>query len=286
MTRSHPIRIAVAGSINLDIVARAEHLPTPGETVGGASLGLYPGGKGANQALAARRLGAEVSMAGRVGADANAGPALALLTAGGVDLMRVAVDSDAATGVALIAVDAKGENQIVVAPGANETFTPDRLPDLSGDALILQLEVPVETVVKAACDFDGFAAVNLAPAIPVPDRLLDRADLIIVNEGEAAFYGAVLNRSKAKIAITYGARGAAVFHAGQEVARAAAPSIQPVDTTGAGDTFVGALVVALMQGRGDADALAFACAAGACAALKQGAQTSFPGPDEVAALMN
>jgi ribokinase len=281
MTVNNTVKIAVFGSINLDIVATAQTLPAPGETVGGATLASYPGGKGANQALAAQKLGASAAMVGRVGRDAHASEALVLLRENGVDLSGVSVDSAASTGVALIAVDARGENQIIVAPGANAGLLPDTIPVVEADAFTLQLETPIETVAHVMQTAKGFIAINLAPAIPVPDIVFARADLIIVNEGEAAFYGDRLHQSGAKIAITYGAKGAAIFQNGEEVARAAAPSITPVDTTGAGDTFVGALVVALMEGQGDDAALRFACAAGACSAMRAGAQTSFPARDDV-----
>jgi ribokinase len=276
MIANNTVKIAVIGSINLDIVATAQTLPAPGETVGGATLASYPGGKGANQAVAAQKLGAAVAMVGRVGRDAHASEALVLLRENGVDLSGVSVDSAASTGVALIAVDAHGENQIIVAPGANAGLLPDTIPAIESDAFILQLETPIETVAHVMQSAKGFIAINLAPAIPVPDIVFARADLIIVNEGEAAFYGDRLHQSDAKIAITYGAKGAAIFQNGEEVARAAAPSITPVDTTGAGDTFVGALVVALMEGQSDGAALRFACAAGACSAMRAGAQASFP----------
>jgi len=279
------IEITVIGSINLDIVATAQALPTPGETVSCATLASYPGGKGANQALAAQKLGASVAMVGRVGCDAHADEALVLLRENGVDLSGVGVDNTATTGVALIAVDARGENQIVVAPGANANLLPETLPAIDADALILQLETPVETVARVMEMVTGFIAINLAPAIAVPDVVFERADLIIVNEGEAAFYGARLHQSKAKIAITYGARGAAMFQNGREIARAEAHQIAPIDTTGAGDTFVGALVVALMEGQSDMDALEFACAAGACTATRAGAQSSLPTRRDVEAML-
>lgn len=271
-----PPRITVVGSINLDFVATAARLPAPGETVTGASFARHPGGKGANQAVAARRLGADVAMVGRVGIDPFAGEALALLRAEGVDLSGVEADPDATTGVALIAVAASGENQIVVGSGANMTLTPERLPPPGPGALICQLEIPLETVVKAVADAPGFVCVNLAPAIGVPQRLLARADLIVVNEGEAAFYGEALDKAGGLVAVTLGARGARLERNGREVAFAAPPPVAVVDTTGAGDTFVAALTVALLEGRSEADALRFACAAGALAATVAGAQPSLP----------
>ena len=275
--------ITVVGSINLDMTATAASLPAPGETVTGATLGRHPGGKGANQALAARRLGAAVRMVGRVGRDGLADEALALLRAEGVDLSACAVDETAATGVALIAVAAGGENQIVVAPGANAALTPDRLAAPPQGALICQLELPVQTVARAVEMADGFVCLNLAPAAEVPQALFDRADLIVVNETEAAFYGAPLHRAAGLVAVTLGGKGARLFRAGEVVAQATPPPVAAVDTTGAGDAFVAALTVALLEKQPPADALAFACAAGAVAATRAGAQPSLPTRAEVEA---
>lgn len=280
-----PPRIAIVGSINLDLVARAERLPRAGETIGGATFARHPGGKGANQALAAQRLGASVQMHGRVGDDAFAGEALALLRADGVDLAHCGVDPEAPTGVALIAVSADGENQIVVAPGANAAFSPSHLGSIEADALLCQLEIPGETTLHAVAKFSGLVALNLAPALPVSDEVLRRANLIIVNEGEAAFYGASLFSHGARVAITYGAHGAALFEGGAEIARTSAPKIIARDTTGAGDTFCAALTLALIEDQAPAAALAFACAAGALAATREGAQPAMPRRAEVDALL-
>jgi ribokinase len=283
-------RITVVGSVNLDIVAHGERLPRAGETVTGATLARHPGGKGANQALAARRLGAEVSLVARVGRDAAADEALALLRAAGVDLSRCGVDDEAATGVALIAVAADGENQIVVAPGANARLVPAMLGELPlADALLCQLEVPVATVVQAAAMMasraHGFVAINLAPALDVPVSLLEQARLRIVNDTEALHYGGSLHRGGGWVAVTHGARGATLLRGGREVASAAPPRIVAADTTGAGDSFVAALLVALLEGRPPEVALAFACAAGAATALSAGAQPSLPTRAQVEALM-
>ncbi len=278
-------RIAVLGSVNLDIVATAATLPAPGETVTGAVLAQHPGGKGANQALAARRLGAEVAFSGRVGHDANADAALALLCAEGVDLGHLRADEAAATGVALIAVAASGENQIVVASGANAALKPDLMILPPADALILQLEIPIETVAAAAAAFPRFVALNVAPAAPLPEAVFARADLVIANEGEAAFYGPALHAARGLVAITYGARGAALFREGEKIAEAAPPAVTPVDTTGAGDCFVAALTLALMEGKSPESALRFACAAGAAATTRAGAQSALPSRAEVDALL-
>ena len=275
------MRITVVGSINLDMVAAAPKLPRAGETVTGATLARHPGGKGANQALAAQRLGAEVSLIGRVGDDAMAGEATALLDAGGVDLSGVEVDPAAPTGVALITVDPDGENQIVVAAGANHLVTPEQLPARIETPLIAQLELPVETVEAAVGRATDFVCVNLAPAAPVSDQLLRRADLIVVNETEAAFYGDLLHHGGGRVVVTRGARGATLYQRGEQVALATPPHVRAVDATGAGDAFVGAICVALLEGMEPEAALTFACAAGALAATRPGAQPSLPTRAEV-----
>lgn len=279
------VRLAVVGSVNLDFVARVERLPLAGETIGGATLARHPGGKGANQALAARRLGASVSLSACVGADVMADEALALLRAEGVDLSACIVDPQVPTGVALIAVSRDGENQIVVAPGANASFSPAQLSAIEADALLCQLEIPIETVSHAFASFNGFAAINLAPALNVPAQIVQRADLIIVNEGEAAFYGNALHGRDGLTATTYGGRGAVLFQRGAEIARAASFAIEPVDTTGAGDAFCAALTLALVEKRAYDEALAFACATGALTATRAGAQSSLPHRADVEELL-
>lgn len=273
MSRPH---ITVVGSINLDMVASAAKLPAPGETVTGATLARHPGGKGANQALAAQRLGADVQLIGCVGKDTMAGEALAMLRADGVDLKLVETDPVAPTGVALIAVAPDGENLIVVAPGANMAFTRSRLLKPVRGAMICQLELPIETVEKAVEQAGGFVAVNLAPAADVPASILKRADLLVVNEVEAAFYGDKLHAAPGLVAITRGKAGASLYKGGEELASATPPTVNAVDATGAGDAFVGALVVALLEKQPHDQALRFACTAGALAAAEHGAQPSLP----------
>ena len=277
--------ITVIGSINLDLVASAPGLPAPGETITGATLARHPGGKGANQALAAARLGASVRLIGRVGDDAMGDEALALLEDFGVDLSGVETDPVASTGVALIAVDPSGENQIVVAAGANHAVTPGQMPVRLETPLIVQLELPIETVEAAVGRAIGFVCANLAPAAQVSDQMLRRADLIVVNEVEAAFYGDILHHGGGRVVVTQGARGAEMYHRGVKVAWATPPVVEAVDATGAGDAFVGAITVALLEGMVPADALRFACAAGALAATKAGAQPSLPTRAEVEALL-
>jgi ribokinase len=279
------VRITVVGSINLDFVASGRFLPRPGETVTGATLARHPGGKGANQALAAQRLGADVSLTGCVGDDEMAGAALALLMAHGVELSEVVTDIAEPTGVALIAVDDAGENQIVVCAGANHRVTPEQLPARIDCPLIVQLELPIATVEAAVGRATEFVCVNLAPAAPVSDQLLRRADLLVVNETEAAFYGDMLHHGGGRVVVTEGARGAVMYQRGQELARATPPRITALDATGAGDAFVGAICVALLEGMSDAEALRFACAAGAVAATRPGAQPSLPTLAEVEAII-
>lgn len=277
--------IAVIGSINLDLVATVKKLPEPGETVTDAELNRFPGGKGANQALAAQHLGASVNLIACVGEDDAAEQALVLLREGGVDLSAVSSVADVATGTALIAVAPSGENHIVVAPGANRRLLPDAFEMPEADALICQLEVPVDTVAKAVQEFDGFVCVNLAPAMHIDVSILQRADLIIVNEVEAAWYGESLSATNGMIATTFGAAGAVLSKNGEDIARAKPPRIEAVDTTAAGDTFTAALTVALVEGQSPDEALQFACVAGAAAAMKLGAQPSLPTRDDVKALM-
>lgn len=277
-------KIVVVGSVNLDIVVTVDRLPVAGETVSGGTLSQFPGGKGANQALAASRLGAEVTLVACVGDDANADEALALLKAGGVDLSACRRDESEATGVALIAVSSDGENQIVVVPGANRAPAPAEFVVPNAEALICQLEVPLATLQRATEVFSGFISINLAPALDVPVDLFDRADLIVVNETEAEFYGDKLNAFDGLLAITYGGKGAVLKKHGADVARSRPPAVQVVDTTGAGDTFTAALTLAIIEGLEYQGALDFACAAGAAATTKAGAQPSLPSRAEVESL--
>ncbi len=275
------MRLTVIGSINLDFVATAPRLPRAGETVTGATLARHPGGKGANQALAAQRLGAEVDLIGAVGGDSMADEALLLVKAYGVGLEQILIEDDEPTGVALIAVDPQGENQIVVAAGANHRLKPGHLPARIETPLVLQLELPIETVEAAVGRATEFVCVNLAPAAPVSDQLLRRADLLVVNETEAEFYGDLLHQGGGRVVVTLGARGAVMYLRGAEIARATPPKVKAVDATGAGDCFVGAICVALLEGMEPEAALRFACAAGAIAATRPGAQPSLPTRDEV-----
>lgn len=273
--------IVVIGSVNVDIVARVSRLPEPGETVTGAKLDRFPGGKGANQALAARRLGADVRLIARVGGDAAAEEALSLLREGGVDLEDCISIEGASTGTALIAVAPSGENHIVVAPGANRMLSSDDVQQLHADALICQLEVPIPTIVQAAQIFEGFFCVNLAPAAEIDVTVLQRADLVVVNETESDWYGGSLTACTGLVATTRGPGVATLERGGQIIAEAKPPSVVAVDTTGAGDTFTAALTVALVEGQEPREALQFACAAGAAATMVMGAQPSLPNRESV-----
>lgn len=265
--------IFVVGSINIDLVARCERLPQPGETIGGAQFQRIPGGKGANQAVAAARMGAEVWFVGRVGRDRFA---LEALEREGIDTGYVRID-DGESGVALIFVDAQGENVIVVAPEANGRLAPDGVILHRDAAVLCQLEVPVETVVEAAAAQAAFFCLNAAPAVPVPAELVRAADLVVVNRYELD----ALPETPALTALTLGAEGAVLLERGVEVARAAPPKVNAVDGTAAGDAFCGALLVSLLEGRDREEALRRACVAGALAASRFGAQPSLPTAAEV-----
>lgn len=272
------MRVTVVGSVNLDLVTTLPRLPGPGETLTATGLRRVPGGKGANQALAARRLGGAVRLVAAVGRDTEAGIALELLRAGGVDLSGVA-STDEPTGLALVAVDAAGETTIVVVPGANSALRITGADLAGAEAVLTVLEVPDEAVRTAAEHAPGLFVLNAAPARPVPRDVLRRADLVVVNSAE---YAAVPGLDAARaFAVTEGPRGAVLRRDGREVARAAPPPVRAVDGTGAGDAFVGAAVTGLLQGLRDAEMLARACAAGALAVTRPGAQPSLPTAEEI-----
>jgi ribokinase len=271
-----PPELTVVGSINMDLVARCDHLPQPGETVTGAEFFRAPGGKGANQAVAAARLGARVQMHGLVGGDANGTELIMALEEARVDAGPVGV-ADEPTGVALILVDAAGENQIVVAPGANASMNPASVRFEEHDAVLCQLEIPVEVVAEAARQCKGMFALNAAPAKPVPEEVLGRADLVVVNRYELD----ALPEAPRLTALTLGEEGAVLLEDGKEVARAAPPRVTAVDGTAAGDAFTACLVVSLLEDSDREEALRRACAAGAIAASRPGAQPSLPTAAEV-----
>jgi len=267
-------RIAVVGSLNLDLVTRCERLPRPGETVTGASFSRFPGGKGANQAVACARLGAEVTMIGAIGDDSFADEALAGLREAGVRLDLQVTDDP--TGIAVILVDAAGETEIVVAPGANASLGAVVLPE--HDAVLCQLEVPDPAVESAWEACTGLFCLNAAPARPVA---VD-PDLVVVNTHELE----ALSRRDGLVALTLGAEGAVLLEDGEEIARAAPPPVEAVDGTAAGDAFTACLLVSLLEGRGLEDALERGCAAGALAASRMGAQPSLPTAAEIDTILS
>jgi ribokinase len=267
-------RLTVIGSINLDLVVQAERLPRPGETVSGARFSRVPGGKGANQAVAAARLGAEVALVGCVGRDELAEEAVAGLREAGVEDRWLS--KDAPTGVALVTVDAVGETTIVVAPGANAELWPDDLALGDAEVVLCQQEIPAETVARAAEVAPRFF-LNAAPARDGAPA----AELTIVNRLELQ----ALGERVGFVCVTLGAEGAVLLEDGQEVARAVPPPVEAIDGTAAGDAFTACLVVSLLEGRSREESLRRACAAGALAASRLGAQTSLPTAEEVDALL-
>jgi ribokinase len=295
--------ITVFGSINMDLIATTERLPKPGETVAGNGFSTAAGGKGANQALAARRAGAQVRMAGAVGNDGFAEPALELLGAASTDLSTVKRVAEP-TGTALILVGGDGENMIAVVPGANGTMTAQDATATvgalaQGDILMLQLEIPVEAVEKAlmAAKLRGIATIlNLAPLTPDAPRLGRLADIVIANETEferLAGQDGMTNEDREAallrlhsetgqtLIVTLGGDGVIAIRE-NVLSRAKGLVIEPVDTVGAGDTFCGYFAASLDQGLGFEAALRRAAVAGSLACLKAGAQPSIPVSSEVA----
>lgn len=264
-----PPELTVVGSLNVDLVARVDRLPRPGETLTGASFERHNGGKGANQAVAAARLGARVRFVGAVGDDA---PILSER-----DLDADLQVTDAPTGVALILVDAAGENVIVVAPGANALLRP---PQELGGAVLCQLEIPLEVVADAARRADRFF-LNAAPARELPAEVVERAEMVVVNRHELD----ALSGTPRLAALTLGDEGAVLLEEGREIARARPPEVTAVDGTAAGDAFTACLVVSLLEGRDRDEALRRACAAGALAASRAGAQPSLPTSGEIDAIL-
>lgn len=288
--------ILVAGSANLDFVVRAPHIPAPGETVLGHDFKTFPGGKGANQAVAcARAGGASTHMLLALGDDAYAVPLQASLNAAGVQMHVVRV-KDQATGTAFICVSDDAENAITVAPGANLALRAADLPPLDGFThLLLQLEIPLESVTayaKAARAQGVKVVLNAAPAQHLPPELLALLDVLIVNEGELAvvanFSGSIaecLARIDVPcVVVTLGQRGCCARANGALLSQPAF-AVTPIDSTGAGDTFCGVLVAALSQGHNLQQALRQASAAGALACTRLGAQSSIPTQAEVATLL-
>lgn len=270
--------IVVVGSINMDLLTSTERLPESGETILGRTFATLPGGKGANQAVAAAKAGAAVTFLGAVGSDMFA-----------LELRQALVDAEVDTtllrevagpsGIATITVDASGQNTIVVVPGANSGLVellPAELDIIAAaDFLLCQLEIQMDTVVAAATHAsanDTVVMLNASPVQALPLELYEAVDVLIVNETEAARLGAELTRTIPHVVTTRGSAGADYAGPNEVVLHADAPAVDAVDTTGAGDAFAGALAVA--WSRGPAAALAFACAAGALATTRVGAAAS------------
>lgn len=305
--------IVVVGSINADLMVTVERHPAPGETVPGTGGTISPGGKGANQALAAALMGGDVALIGAVGDDDNAHLALRYLKEAGVNLEHVATRGDV-TGLAVVAVDARGENNIIVIPGANGEVDSAILADAAdiienAEVVVLQGEIPVETIAEAARMTKGQLVVNLAPVVPVAPEVLLKADPLVVNEyegelalellreagiavgadgaganaadttadtaGFVALAKALLAAGVPSVVMTIGAGGAVIATA-EGTVTVPSPEVKVVDTTGAGDAFVGALATRLAAGDSLEDAARFAVRMGAAACTKAGAQSSYP----------
>jgi ribokinase len=295
--------VFVVGSINQDFVLSVERRPEPGETVTEAQLSKGNGGKGANQAAAAALLGAGVTFLGRVGDDGFGEPLIEALADKGVDTSLIEASPGWSTGTAFITLTPDGENAITVAPGANRSLTADDV-DQASDAiggarvLVAQMEVPLEVVLRAvevAARQGTRALVNLAPMREVPRELLEKLDPLVVNEHEAAFLlgekvegveralsaaPELLELGPKSAVITLGKEGA-VFSDGDSTSHVPSPEVEVVDTTGAGDAFVGALASRLARDASLEDAVAYAARAGAAAVTKEGAQGALPTPESV-----
>jgi ribokinase len=298
--------VFVVGSINQDFVLSVERRPAPGETVTDASLATHNGGKGANQAAAAALLGSSVALLGRVGDDGFGEQLVRSLADKGVDTSLVQEVPGSSTGAAFITVTPDGENAITVAPGANRRLTAEDVDETSesikeAQVLVAQMEVPPEVVLRAvevAAGSGTRALVNLAPPFEVPRALLEKLDPLVINEHEAAFLlgervegvdGALdaaprlLSLGPGSVVITLGEEGA-VLSGGESARHLRAPKVKVVDTTGAGDAFVGALAARLAGDAPLKDAVAYAVRAGAAAVTEAGAQGALPTPETVETL--
>jgi ribokinase len=307
MTELAP-KVLVVGSANVDLIVHSERLPRPGETVVGGEFNTAGGGKGANQAIAAHRLGADVAFVARVGQDGPGRFAIDAFRAEGLDLSWVSVDPDAATGVALILVDRNGQNMISVASGANLHLTVEeveRAASVFASALVVvtQLEIPLETTraaLRLARAHGRTTVLNPAPARPIPDDIVALADWLTPNELEATQLTGVvvhdapsaceaaqilLRRGAGNVVVTLGAQGAVLVTPVESVVVQAFP-VTAVDTTAAGDAFTAGLAVSLGLGKSARECLIFASAAGALATTRTGAQPSLPRREDVLALIS
>jgi ribokinase len=302
--------ILVVGSLNVDLVVRAPRFPGPGETISGEDLQVIPGGKGSNQAVAAARLGANVSMLGRVGVDNFGDFLLENLKSNEVDSALVQRD-DASTGTAIIIVDSNGQNSIVLSAGANGKVSSSDVDAASFSdykLLLLQLEIPIETVFSAAKRAHGSGLrviLNPAPAQQLPDELIALADYLIPNETELSLLTdmdvkdipsaekaarVLLERGVKNVIVTLGSKGALIVSSSQEDKYTSTHvntyEVKVVDTTAAGDAFIGGFATALLQDKSLEDAVRYGCACGALATTKFGAQPSLPTKEEVEKFIN
>lgn len=298
-TLNMSIDIAVVGSCNLDLVVNVENIPKVGQTVLGGDLSRIPGGKGANQAVAAARLGYRSSMIGRVGDDETGIFLRECLEKDGVETTSLLVTAETPSGIAMIAVQNDGDNSIVVSPGANAHLTPEDIAEaqtVSNATIVLtQAEIPIETVLAAARNAKGTFVWNPAPAPEeiVPLELLDLVDVLIPNQTELSLLagtGVIDSVEKAveaartlpcaSVVVTLGADGAVVV-VNNDAVHVPAPKVNPIDTTGAGDAFCAALCGGLSQGSDFVAAVSEAVRVGAATTLVAGAQSSFPTSDQV-----
>jgi ribokinase len=286
MAAQHPRRfgVAVVGSANVDLVARAARLPSAGETVLGNAYAEHPGGKGLNQAIAAARAGAAVAFCGAVGDDAGSAIVTATLDADGVDRTHLAIVQGVATGRALIGVDDRGENQIIVVPGANDHVASDAAAACAAGAAVVlaQLEIPLDAVraaLRAGRAHGAITVLNPAPAAMLDGDVLARCDVIVPNEHEVTLLGGadhLLDGGVGTVVVTRGSAGVTLQNAGHPGVVVPSVPVEPLDTTGAGDAFCGALAARLAAGATVADAVRFAVAAGALATTAEGAVPSLP----------
>jgi ribokinase len=297
--------ILVVGSLNADLVVRAPRFPEPGETISGEDLQVIPGGKGANQAVAAARLGSNVSMLGRVGKDNFGDFLLDNLRSNQVDLDLVQRD-DASTGTAIIVVDPNGQNSIVLSPGSNGKVAladVENASFLHHDLLLLQLEIPMPTVLaaaKRAQENNVRVILNPAPAQKLPDEVMGLADFLIPNESELSLLSgmdvkdlssaeaaarALLQRGAKNVIVTLGSKGALIVTSAQ-VTHVGAFKVNVVDTTAAGDAFIGGFATALLSNMSLEEMVQYGCACGALATTKFGAQPSLPTREEVEHFLN